>query len=172
MEIIFDLVGWHHRHTLELLEPVRGIRELLDQGLRAIRSIDRRIRFRASVQWFLIPSAVRNESPKDELVTAIYTTVPNHAAAINQWVRELEEAALRSLEQVETRVVSAAIDSMSSIGDEYLTRRRNTLRPILASPLGVFESDLRDVLTPLYESLSRVGQRATTAKNEPVVIRV
>jgi hypothetical protein len=105
-------------------------------------------------------------------MAVIYRTNPNHALVINQWTRELEEAALRATEQVETRIAVAAIDSLTAIGREYLGRRRHTLTPILAHVLGVYESDLRDVLTPLYESLNRVGLRAIATKSEPVAIRV
>jgi len=170
--ITFDLVRWHHRHTLGLLEPVRGVESLLSQAIRLVRSVDRRVRITGTVQWLLIPHASRRLASKDQLLAALYRRVPAHAAAINQWTRELEEAALRSVEQGETRVAVAAIDSMALIGSMYLATRRHTLTPILASPLGVYDSNLRDVLTPTYESLIRVAQSATATKREPIVIRV
>src|SRR2546426_95039 len=39
--ITFDLVRWHYRHTLGLLEPVRGVESLLSQAVRLVRSMDR-----------------------------------------------------------------------------------------------------------------------------------
>lgn len=171
--VTFDLVRWHYRHTLGLLEPIRAVNSLLAQALAAINSIDRRVRRAAFVQWWLFPRQTRREvGVRDKLIAAIYRTVPNHAALINQWTQELQEAALRSVEQVETRVASAAIDAITLMARRYLDCRRHTLTPILVNMLGVYDSDLRGVLTPVYESLMRIGLGAIAAKNEPVVIRV
>jgi hypothetical protein len=155
-----------------LLEPTRAVGRLRTEALRTMRSVDRRIRLMAAVQWSVIGRRSQGQIAKEEIVAAIYRTVPTHALAINQWTRELEESALRSIEGGETRVAIAAIDSLALIGREYLVRRRHTLTPILVNALGVYDSNLRDVLTPIYESLTRAALRAIATKNEPIVIRV
>jgi hypothetical protein len=170
--LTFDAVRWHHRHTLSLLEPVRAVSDLRNQALRFVRTTDRRVRLAARVQWMVLPRASRNQTSRNELAGVLYRNLPNHALILAQSIQELEEAALRAMEQVETRVAVSAVDALAAIGHEYLVRRRDTLRAILVDPLGVYESDAREVLTPLHESLKRAGQRAVALKSEPIAIRV
>ena len=89
-------------------------------------------------------------------------------------VQTYEDDAAHKMTRIVERhgtVISNAYDSLTAIGREYLVRRCHTRTPILAKFLGVYESNLRHVLTPLYESLNRVGPRAIAAKNEPLHCR-
>jgi hypothetical protein len=165
--ITLDLLRWHHRHVLELLEPGRAVALLLKHIQRYLSQTDSGVRqFAARLKQAQPPEDGR-ESSQQAFEAVVYSSsaFTAHASSLNHWTETLGELASRAVGKGETHTARIAISALAELAQEYMRLRKNnlTLQPKAPFVLG---SSIDGVLTPIYEELRTINTKAVTVRAE------
>jgi hypothetical protein len=167
LAVALDLLRWHHRLVIALLQPAEAIHRLLRVIVRRIDQTQRLVARRAQLQWRTLSAEQQAEHAPELIETAIYTQA-NYHASVNNWTSELAETVRKAIARGETYTAQLAITALGSIACHYLGVRKNNLI-LIPSPEALFmasESDTRKVLTPIYEHLKDINRHAVTLRAE------
>ena len=167
LAVSLDLLRWHHRLVIALLQPAEAIHRLLRVIIQYIDQTQRLVSRWAQFQWRTLSVEQQAKEAPELVETAIYTQ-SNYHVSVNNWTSELSETAHKAIARGETYTAHLAITALGRIARHYLEVRKNNLI-LIPSPEALFmasESDTRNVLTPIYEHLKDINRHAVALRAE------
>jgi hypothetical protein len=162
----FDALRWFYVRTLDLLAPQSAIelviRECNAQIMQANATANRLLR---------IDDAAK-ESPQSRnwiRATVIARTGVPHS--LRYWTSQLEEFAHRFIARKDTSAVDGIVAALVDIGIRYVeVRRTSVILQLDADNLFAGrQSDIEDVLNPIYDSIQLIIRDAIGSSNERIV---
>ncbi|MGH7793087.1 MAG: hypothetical protein ACREOB_12310, partial [Thermodesulfobacteriota bacterium] len=172
--ITLDLLRWHYRRISQLLEPSKAIRHLSLRITEYIDQTQRIVSRLAQIQWRTLSAEEKANQSQEQLESVLYKAFHDHCTTVNVWTGELAETALKVVARGETHTAGLAISAMAEVACHYLNCRKDNLI-VFSSPDTLFltsESDVRDVLTPIYEHFKDINRNAVALKAETTCIHV
>lgn len=172
--ITLDLLRWHYRRIGQFLEPSWPIHRLSLEMVRYIKQTQRNVSRLARIGWETLSKEEKDNQTKEQIESALYMSAPNHINVLNTWSGELAEIAHKAVSRSETHTAEIAISTMAEAACHYLSNRKDNLM-IFPSPDAFYlasDSDVRSVLTPIYEHLLDVNRNAVATKAETTSIHV
>jgi hypothetical protein len=172
--ITLDLLRWHYRRISQLLEPREAIHRLSLNIVKYINQTQRTVSRIARIRWYTLSKEEKANQAKEEIESALYMSASNHSNVLNTWSGELAEIAQKAVSRSETHTAEIAISTMAETACHYLSERKDNLM-IFPSPDAFYlasDSDVRSVLTPIYEHLLDVNRNAVATKAETTSIHV
>ncbi|MGQ9512640.1 DUF2254 family protein [Thermodesulfitimonas sp.] len=171
--VTLDLLRWYHRHTVRLLEPQEPVNRLVRTIKKYIDQIQRTVSRLARLQWHTLTDEQKRDNSPDDLESALYLKVfSRHSDYINALTSELAEIALKAVARGETQTAEFVVFGLAEIACYYIGKRKDNLILTLAPQAMVEESDIHNLLVPLYEHLKDINRGAISLRNERVCICV
>jgi hypothetical protein len=172
--ISLDLLRWHYRRIIQLLEPSRAIPRLLMKIKGYIYQTKRNISGFARLQQSILSEEQKAKHSLDQIESSLYVSFPDHSNPLKAWIGELAEISHKAVAKNETHIAELAISAMAEVACYYLDCRKNNLR-IFPSSQALFlasDSDVAVILTPVYEHLKDINRSAVAVKAETTCIHV
>ncbi len=162
-----DLLRLHQRRIADLLSAHRAVRIISKRAQRLMLATARIVTREAALQYRASTGFVPTVDATDRLESHIFRGLVPFQNAVAALVYDLRDTALRAVNNVDAATARSAIGEIAELGVRYLSLRRDNLTIVPTGPLLLAsESDLRPVLTPVYESLADIGTAASRAGAE------
>ena len=167
--LALDAVRGFYTRTLYLLEPTTALTFVFRKCSRQIERAKREAEKLARIY------SLSGGEPADDDGTAarwLYYTQSDVSRHLAGWMRQLEEFAHKAVARRDIQATNSITRTMASIGIEYSESRRDSLIlvPDFSSPLPTAVSDIRNVLSPIYESIRNICDDAVKHSSEAIVI--
>jgi hypothetical protein len=93
------------------------------------------------------------------------------SSALTSWTTELEEFAHKGVARRDTQAVGAIMTTMAAIGKSYAEARSDSLilQTDFSGGVPIGQSDIGDVLNPIYESIKNICDDAAKQPSEAIV---
>ena len=170
--VSLDMLRWHHRRVSQLLEPSYGIHCLSRQIRKYIDKTQHRSARLAKIQWFSFSAEQKTNQSQEQIESALYAVLPKHNITINIWMGELAEIAQKAVGGSNINTASLAISAITKSACHYINCRKNNLMLIPTTDFMVADSDINNVLTPIYEHFKDINRNAVAIKAETTSIHV
>jgi hypothetical protein len=166
MGVSFDALRWFYVRTLDLLAPQSAlelvIRECNTQIMQANATADRLLR---------IDEAAKESPQNRNWIRATVITKTGVPQSLRYWTSQLEEFAHRFIARKDTSAVDGIVAALVDIGQRYVEVRRSSVILHLDAD-NLFagrQSDIEDVLNPIYDSIQLIIGDAIGSSNERIV---
>jgi hypothetical protein len=165
--ISFDALRQFYVSTLGLLAPESAIQKLVQDTQAHIRSMRRVADKVVAIQI----ASVGGVSRADELLHAQMIVGTNLPRRLQSAASELEEYAHRFIARRDASAALQIVAALETLASDYSDVREKGVtlhldpKFLISGP----QSDISDVLNPIYDSVHRIIEGAIAAKNERVV---
>ncbi len=170
--VSLDMLRWHHRRVSQLLEPSYGIHCLSRQIRKYIDRTQHRSARLAKIQWFSFSAEQKTNQSQEQIESALYAKIPQHNITVNTLMEELAEIAQKAGGGGNINTASLAISEITKSACHYINCRKNNLMLIPTTDFMVVNSDINNVLTPVYEHFKDINRNAVAIKAETTSIHV
>ncbi len=122
-------------------------------------------------QWEALPTQEKKVTTSQVIESSLYSKY-NFASSINHGIDELAEIAHKAVANVETHSAKVAVFWMAKVAKYYLEARKDNLILLHGKSMEPFDSDVHDVLRPLYEHFKNINIKAVITRDEMTATNV
>lgn len=165
--VSFDAIRHFYVTTLDLLAPEAAIRSLISSTVREMHAVDRTAKQLCYI--LLLESGSANGA--ERALRAWAVTAARVPVNVRQLASQLEEFAHRFIARRDSNATIEVIDAIQKLAYEFLQLRADSIT-LHIDPEYLFagpQSDVADVLNPIYENVHRLIEDSIALKNERVV---
>lgn len=168
-----DLMRWHFARVTQLLDPREAISRLRVRIIRYIDGLQAEMSRVALAQWRALSPQQREQYQPRQIESRLYLHLPKHLVNITATSNDLAETALRAVARDETQSAEFAIEALAEVASRYVEKRKhNFLVYPSTKVLLALETDLDQILNPVYEHFLKINRIAVSKAAEAVSIAI